>query len=116
MTIASSPIALDIVIRACHSCHVKFRGDRLREARVAARLTQEALGQRVGKQPFQISNYERGRNEPRPAAVAEIARATGKPLEFFFGDDADEEAALAASLMWAVRRIVDNAARAKAVA
>lgn len=87
---------------------MRFDGNRLREARKASGLSQEALGQKVGKHAFQISNYERGRNEPRTATVVALAREVGVPVEALFGPDEDEEAALAATLLWAVRQVVDN--------
>lgn len=79
---------------------------RLIEARKSARLTQEELGDRIGKAASQVSHYENGHYKPRPDALAAIARETGRTLEFFFNAD-DEEAALKEELWSVMRRVAD---------
>ncbi|MFN8074663.1 MAG: helix-turn-helix transcriptional regulator [Kineosporiaceae bacterium] len=75
-------------------------GERLRALRVAARLTQEALGERSGTTSRSIGNLERGRvRAPRPATAEALADALGLRT-------ADREAflALAAREYWAERQ------------
>ncbi len=89
---------------------------RIREARKHARMSQEALADRVTDvlatrrcRARNIVRWENGQHEPRAEFVAAIAVATGKGIEFFFtadgdgDDDEDEEAAL--------RRVVDDLTR-----
>jgi transcriptional regulator with XRE-family HTH domain len=83
---------------------VRLRPQRIQEARKGARLTQEGLAAAIGKHAFQVSHWETGLHTPRPETVAAIARETGRPLEFFFGDD-DEEAVLKEELWAVVNRI-----------
>ena len=78
---------------------------RIREARLSQRMSQEALASRVRTSRQNVLRWEKGHNTPRAEHVAAIAEATGRPLEFFFGDDEDEEAALAAELLHVVRRV-----------
>ena len=62
-------------------------GQRIREARVAAELTQPELAARVGlKHPQSISNYERGTAEVPAERLRRIATATSKPLSFFLDE------------------------------
>lgn len=59
-------------------------GQRIREARQAAELTQSELAARIGlAHPQSVSNYERGIDEPDIARLRRIAEATSLPLEFF---------------------------------
>jgi transcriptional regulator with XRE-family HTH domain len=52
-----------------------FSGDRLRQEREAAGLTQEQLGERAGVDGTAVSHYEAGRRRPDPATVTRLAAA-----------------------------------------
>lgn len=67
-------------------------GQRIREARQAAHLTQPELAARVGlKHSQSISNYERGTAEVKPDRLRRIATATSKPLSFFLDAPATDD-------------------------
>lgn len=55
-------------------------GLRVREARKAARLTQDALAERLGRTVESVSNLERGKSLPSLEALAAIADALGLRL------------------------------------
>lgn len=62
-------------------------GQRIRQARLDARLTQSELALRVGlAHPQSISNYERGVDEADTDRLRQIAEATKKPLAFFLDE------------------------------
>lgn len=79
---------------------------RIREARLGARLTQEQLAEKIGTRARNIVRWEKtggeGAHEPRSRYVAAIAVATGKDVAFFFQKDEqaddDSEAARMPSL------------------
>lgn len=52
-------------------------GKRIREARLAAELTQEALAERAGLHPTFISNVERGYRVPSVPTLLRLAVALG---------------------------------------
>ena len=54
-------------------------GSALREARLAASLTQQELATRLGWSPDTLANYETGRRGLRAAQIAEVARALNLP-------------------------------------
>lgn len=68
-------------------------GKRIREAREALGLTQEALAravERVSGQPVssvKVSYFETGARTPRVEDLSDFAVALGKPLEFFFAEN-----------------------------
>jgi transcriptional regulator with XRE-family HTH domain len=47
----------------------------LRDRRLAAKLSQEALGHLAGLHPTEISRLERGTRDPRLSTIVRIARA-----------------------------------------
>lgn len=61
-------------------------GQRIAAARIEAGLSQEQLGERIGRATGTIAHYEAGRVEPRPRILAQIAEATGKPVSYFYGE------------------------------
>jgi transcriptional regulator with XRE-family HTH domain len=75
-----------------------FSGARLRQARLAANMSQADLSRAIGKAEINVGRWERGEHEPRGESVALIATATGKDIEFFYveseEDDDEEEAAM----------------------
>ncbi|NBJ10945.1 helix-turn-helix domain-containing protein [Microvirga arsenatis] len=55
-------------------------GLRVQAARRRARLTQEALAEKVGRTPESISNIERGLQLPTIETLADLARVLSVPL------------------------------------
>lgn len=58
-------------------------GLRLRQARTDADLSLDRLGEIVGTGRRHLIKLEQGEHRPRPALLARIAEATGKPVEWF---------------------------------
>ena len=56
-------------------------GDRIRDARKAAGLTQEQLAQKCGVATITIRQYESGKRQPRLAQFRDIAAATKTPIQ-----------------------------------
>ena len=55
-------------------------GVALRDARIAARLSQSELAQRVGTSQATISAYENGTKQPSVATLSRLLAATGSQL------------------------------------
>jgi len=63
-------------------------GMKIRAAREACGLSQQALADAIGAKSHQnVYNYERGDREPSFEVLERIAAATGKPLAWFFQDE-----------------------------
>ena len=62
--------------------------ERLREARLAAGLSQRALSEATGIHYVSIARYETGENRPDVDHALALARALGTTVERLFGDDA----------------------------
>lgn len=73
---------------ACDAIDVEI-GKRMRQARVAAGLTQTELGARLGISFQQVQKYEKGRNRIGGGRLYKIARALGVKITYFF-DGVDE--------------------------
>lgn len=77
--------------------NLHVRGSRIREARLAAGLTQAQLARAIETTERNVIRWENDQNEPRVASVAAIARATGHDIDFFLAGSSeaedDEEAA-----------------------
>jgi transcriptional regulator with XRE-family HTH domain len=58
-----------------------FSGNRLREYRERAGLTQQELADRCGLSRFQISRWETGQARPEPAALAPLVHGLNNALE-----------------------------------
>lgn len=58
--------------------------DRIRQARLAARLTLVALGEKVGVSHTAIQKYEKGILTPSSSQLLQLARACGVRTEYFF--------------------------------
>ena len=56
---------------------------RIRDARTQAGLTQEQLAAETGLPQSHISRIENAKHSPARATIEKIAKALGKPLEFF---------------------------------
>lgn len=81
-------------------------GKRIGEARRSAGLTQDGLAGRINTSRRNILRWEGGYNTPRAQHITSIARETGKSVEFFLGEEDEEEAALARDLLELVRALV----------
>jgi transcriptional regulator with XRE-family HTH domain len=59
-------------------------GARIKQARLAAGLSQTKLGDRIGVTFQQVQKYETGANRVGASRLYKIARVTGKPVAWFF--------------------------------
>ncbi|MBZ9873183.1 helix-turn-helix domain-containing protein [Mesorhizobium sp. BR1-1-9] len=59
-------------------------GARVQAARRGAKLSQEALADRIGRTPESVSNIERGKQLPSIETLAELARVLNVPMTDFF--------------------------------
>lgn len=78
-----------------------FVGQRLREARLLAGLSQSELGGRIGVTFQAVQKYESGENRLSASRLLAAARLLGKPVSFFFdeltaGEPAGDPTALTA--------------------
>ena len=73
-------------------------GSRLKQARLAAGLSQKMLGIEAGIDEFvastRINRYELGVHRPDLLTVRKLAKALDVPVAFFFADEDDELAEL----------------------
>ena len=76
---------------------VSVTAKRLREARLAAKMSQKQLGIRAGIDEFsasaRINQYERGKHMPDYSTVERLAKVLATPTPFFYTRD-DESAEL----------------------
>lgn len=78
----------------------RVRGARIRKARRempfehGRRVSQETFATKLNVHWVTVSSWERGKHPPSAEHLARIAALTGKPIEFFFGDEEDEESSL----------------------
>ena len=75
--------ALAFVFRSWYNLFVVGVKEQIREARIAAGLTQAELAKAVGVTTRTVQNWEAGTRGPW-RHVAEICIATKRPLTFFF--------------------------------
>ena len=66
-----------------------YAGQRIREARMAARMSQEDLGNKLDVSFQQIQKYEKGTNRVSVGRIQQIAEALGKPVSFFLNHSDD---------------------------
>lgn len=67
-------------------------GQRIREARLRASMTQAALARAIGTTERNIVRWETSKNQPRALSIAAIAQATGTDLvSLLNGSDEDDE-------------------------
>ena len=80
-------------------------GGRLRQARVDAGLSQEALAEKLGLSQVGYSGMERGRTMIRVEVLLEVCRVLGRPVTYFVGggvvgiEDVSEETREVVGLM-----------------
>lgn len=68
-------------------------GRRIRQARRAAKLTQEQLGNLIGLTFQQVQKYERGINRVSAGTLYEIAQVMELPISWFFDENVVERIA-----------------------
>ncbi len=68
----------------------KGLGQRLKQARIEAGLTQKGAGESIGVDPHTIYSYETDRVNPSGPAMRALAHTYNKPVEWFFGDEEEE--------------------------
>lgn len=66
---------------------LKMIAGRIRQARRAAEMTLDGLGEEVGTSRHHLIRLEGAKHRPRPAMLQAIAIATGKPLDFFLVEE-----------------------------
>ena len=64
-------------------------GEKIREYREKAAISQKKLGLSLGLSDKAISAYESGRTLPPLETLSKIANELGKPLSFFLSDNHD---------------------------
>lgn len=62
-----------------------FRGDRLRNFRIAERWSQDELGERIGIAGTQLGRYERGLNEPSLELISKMADTFNVSIDYLLG-------------------------------
>jgi transcriptional regulator with XRE-family HTH domain len=72
---------------------VSIVGDRLREARERAGISQKQLGINAGIDPdvasARINQYEQGKHIPHLATAKQLAKVLGIPTPYLYADDDD---------------------------
>ena len=61
----------------------QYFGDRIREARIAAKLTQKELGELIGVSYQQLQKYEDGTNRINGARIEKLLSALNRPFNYF---------------------------------
>lgn len=64
--------------------HDRYIGERIREARIAAEISQEDLADMIGTSYQQVQKYESGRNRVNGARFDRLCTALNRPLSYFF--------------------------------
>lgn len=62
--------------------------DRIAHARKLTGLNQAEFAARIGFSSRALQKWEAGENEPRGKALRAISRVTGKPIEWFYAEEA----------------------------
>jgi transcriptional regulator with XRE-family HTH domain len=73
--------------------HDRYIGERIREARIAAAMSQTQLGHLIGVSYQQIQKYEHGSNRVASARLGLLVSALNRPLSFFYANATDVRAA-----------------------
>jgi transcriptional regulator with XRE-family HTH domain len=79
----------------------KYIGERIKEARIAASLSQKDLADMLGVSYQQIQKYESGHNRISGARMGRLITALNRPFTYFFPSTSDVRAAPAMSAMLA---------------
>lgn len=84
-----------------------FSPRRLTEAREGAKLTQSKLARRMDTREQNVTRWESGLNVPNANAVAAMAQATGRDIEFFYTEADPDADAEEAAMRSRARKILD---------
>ena len=84
-------------------------GEKIREARKAAKMTQEALAMEIGSKRSVISKYESGQIDPPLPQLQKIADALNVTLTYFLGyiDDLEASQLIKATQKHDVNKMVE---------
>ena len=74
-------------------------GDRIKEARKRANMTQKELGDRLGVSPVMISQYESDKRKPKINTLERISTALNIPVSFFL-DELSEAQRIKSTWEW----------------
>jgi transcriptional regulator with XRE-family HTH domain len=66
-----------------------YTGARIREARIAGKISQDELGKALGVSFQQVQKYEKGVNRVSVGRIQQIATKLNKPVSFFLADSGD---------------------------
>lgn len=80
-----------------YSARPKLVAERLTEARLASRLTQTEVAERIGVTRQAVSSYELGAKFPEPETMQRIARELEQPMSFFTSSNRSSFGAFGAS-------------------
>jgi len=67
----------------------RYAGERIKEARFAAGITQTELGDMLGVSFQQVQKYENGKNRVNGARIALLCTALNRPMSYFFPNHPD---------------------------
>jgi transcriptional regulator with XRE-family HTH domain len=88
-------------------------GARIRDARLAAGLSQAALAARIGTSRRHVIRLEHGEHRPSPPMLRRIAEATGRETSSIDPDEKEDDMQLASVLIELVRLQVRELVRAE---
>jgi transcriptional regulator with XRE-family HTH domain len=71
------------------TAHDRYIGERIREARIAGKISQEDLADMIGISYQQVQKYETGKNRVNGARFDRLCTALNRPLSYFFPNSAD---------------------------
>jgi transcriptional regulator with XRE-family HTH domain len=69
-----------------------YMGERIREARIALRMTQKEVAGLLGTSYQQLQKYESGQNRITSARVGQLVSVLRRPLTYFFPNATDVRA------------------------
>jgi transcriptional regulator with XRE-family HTH domain len=81
----------------------RYIGQRIREARIAATLSQSDLADMLGVSYQQIQKYEKGRSRISGARLDRLVSAVNRPFNYFFPNATDIRQAPAVSAFMATK-------------
>jgi transcriptional regulator with XRE-family HTH domain len=73
--------------------HNRYFGQRIREARIANKMSQQELAEHLGLSFQQVQKYENGINRVSSAQIERLVTALNRPIAYFFPNASDVRAA-----------------------
>lgn len=83
----------------------KTLGARIRQARETQGMTQEDLGDALGKDQKTISMYENGRRSISALDLFELARVLQTPITYFFDEDISPDQSLDDDMLYVFHQL-----------